>query len=153
MVESLAPDDSGRPWKSPEEWSKEEIHQLVIDHLGVDEVFARGYQLLVKLWSPPENDEYGLSRPDHDVRNQTIETTMGVVLRMGRDSFSDKGRFPSGPTVTYGEWAIFRGGQRQLQEINGEKIAFISDDRFLGPCDDPSKVVTGVKLEFDWAGQ
>ena len=149
----LAPDDSGNFWKPPHLWTREEIKQLVLDHIGMDVVFARGYQVLIMLWQPPQMTDYGLERTDHSLRNESVETCIGMVLRMGKDAFSDPKRFPSGPIITYGEWGIFRVGQRQIMEVNGKRIAYTNDDRALGPTSDPENVTTGIKLEFDWAGQ
>lgn len=149
----LAPDDSGLNWKPIQEWTEEEIHNLVIEHVGRDETFARGYSILIMLWSPPKVDEYGLEYTEQSLRNKSIESTMGLILRMGADAFTDGARFPSGPLVTYGEWGIFRGGQRQVMEVDGKKIAFVTDDRFIGVTLNPTKITTGIQLEHDWAGQ
>lgn len=159
---TIAPDDTGKTWKAPfvwtsnkayDQWSPHEIKNLVIENVGVDVLFARGYYILGLLYSPPEVDDLGLHETGHGLRNRSIETTIAKVLRMGDCAFKDRVRFPTGPTVTYGEWAIFRGGQRQINEVNGKQIAFITDDRFVGVCDDPTKVSTGSSLEAGWAGQ
>lgn len=151
--EILAPDDSGFSWKPPHEWTYKDIHELVMENLGVDCIFPRGYQLLIKLWAPASKTDFGLARTDHTLRNDSVETSIGRVLRMGRDAFNGDKRFPSGPLTTYGEWGIFRVGQRQIMEVNNQRVAFINDDRFLGPTSDPAKITTGIKLEFDWTGQ
>ena len=158
----LAPDDSGKNWKPPfiwkaniayDQWSSKEIDDLVLAEIGEDELFARGYNILALLYKAPETDDLGLTKPGHELRNKSIETTVAKVLRMGDCAFKDRVRFPTGPTVTYGEWGVFRGSQRQVQEVNGHQLAFITDDRFLGVAKHPEKVRTGSSLEFDWGGQ
>jgi hypothetical protein len=72
-------------WKSPFEWTEEEIHELVMEEVGEDTLFPRGYQVLIKLWMPPRelDDGCGLIRTDHMMRNERITTNIGRVLRMG----------------------------------------------------------------------
>jgi len=149
----FAPDDSGLPWKPPHLWTPKEIQDLVIESLGVDCMAARGYQILLKLWAPSRTTELGLERSDYTLKNQAVEACVGQVLRMGRDAFSDPARFPSGPTATYGEWMIFRINQRQIHQINSHKVAYVNDDRLLGPTNDPAAVLSGMRIETDWAGQ
>ena len=152
-AEWQAPDDSGRLWKPPHQWTHDEINELVLNEIGRDDIFARGYNILLKLWFPPESDENGLVQSDHAIRNSAVETTVGKILRMGRSAFGNPSRFPDGPLGTYGEWVMFRTGQRQIFEVNGIRLAHIADDRILGPVDDPEHVITGIQMEFDWAGQ
>lgn len=134
-------------------WTEDKIHDLVMECVGVDEVFPRGYQLLILLWSPPEVDANGLSMTDMEIKNTVSSTMVGKVLRMGEDAFCDPVRFPSGPLVTYGEWGIFRGSERQRIRKNGKDLAFITDDRFLGVDENPNTLQTHFDLQFEFSGQ
>lgn len=149
------PDDAGVTWKQPLLWQKEPklIHDLVMQEVGSDDISPRGFQVLIKLWMPPEKDELGWDNNDHFKRGEMQMATIGKVLRMGAEAFSDAGRFPLGPRITYGEWAIFRGTERQKIEVNGIMLAFVNDDRFMGVAKDPAKVKTAFDLEHDWADQ
>lgn len=139
-------------YKSPDYWTQEEIHNLVVDTIGVDEVFPRGYQVLIKLFEPKEVDSLGILRADRDIKEVVIGTMMGQILRMGRDAFDDKVRFPGGPTVTYGEWAIFRGSERQRIRLNGKDMAFVNDDRFLAVTTNPEGLETTFDLIHEFIG-
>lgn len=148
----LAPDDSGMPWKAPHLWTSEEVHQLVMDNIGVDIMFPRGFFVLVLLHSPEKEDESGLANPDHYINNESIETSIGLILRMGNEAFTDKRLFPFGPRYTYGEWVSFRTGQRDPKIINGKRVAFINDDRFQGMTTSP-KDVQSTNVEYSWGNQ
>lgn len=147
------PDDSGIKWKQPLVWQKEPklIHGLVMAEVGSDDISPRGFQVLIKLWTPEKVDELGWDNNDHFMRSQMQMATIGKVLRMGAEAFTDPVRFPLGPRVTYGEWAIFRGTERQKIEVNGTMLAFVNDDRFMGVAVDPAKVQTSFDLEHDWS--
>ncbi len=140
------------PWKSPFEWTDEEIHELVISHVGKDILFPRGYLVLIKLWMPPSEYESGLVRTDHIQRNERISTTIGCVLRIGSDAFREPRRFPGGPTVTFGEWGIFRSSERQLIQVGEHYLALLNDDRFVGVTTEPSDVKTTFDLEYEHVG-
>jgi hypothetical protein len=152
---NYCPDDSAVKWKQPFLWQKTPklIHDLVMTEVGSDEISPRGFQVLIKLWTPPEQSELGWDNNDHYKRGQMQMATIGKVLRMGAEAFCDIGRFPLGPRITYGEWAIFRGTERQKIEVNGIMLAFVNDDRFMGVAKDPTKVQTSFDLEHDWSDQ
>jgi len=141
-------------WKSPFEWTEEEIHELVMREVGEDTLFPRGYQVLIKLWMPERelDDVNGLIRTDHMMRNERITTNIGLVLRMGSEAFREQRRFPGGPTLTFGEWIIFRTGERNLIQCGEHFLAHLSDDRFLAMTTDPTNKKTTFDLEYEHVG-
>ena len=141
-------------WKSPFKWTEEEIHNLVMEEVGEDTLFPRGYQVLIKLWMPPRelDDGHGLIRTDHMMRNERITTNIGRVLRMGSEAFREQRRFPGGPTVTFGEWVVFRTGERNLIQCGEHFLAHLNDDRFIAMTTDPSNKKTTFDLEFEHVG-
>lgn len=136
----------------PFSWTEEEIHALVMEHVGVDIVKPRGFQVLVKIWMPDEMYKSGLARTDQIRRNERITSTVGLVLRMGNEAFTDPARFPCGARVTFNEWAIFRSTERQLIQANGHYLAFINDDRFVAVTTDPENIQTTFDLEYEHNG-
>lgn len=133
-------------WKSPFEWTDEEIHDLVMKEVGVDETFARGFKLLLKLWVPPEMDNNGVYFPE-TLRSNDI-SVIGMLIGMGDDAFRDPYRFPSGPTHTYGEWCIFRPYEDQkVKKLNKHLLTFISDERLVGLDTNPMTLKSALKLE------
>ena len=127
-------------------------HDLVMFILGEDCLFPRGYQVLIQLYAPPKIDEYGLERPEKDIKAEIRSTMTGRVLRFGEDAFQDTARFPSGPLVGLGEWGIFRGHERQHLRVNGIDVAFVTDDRFVGVTTAPEKVQTSFDPHHELTG-
>jgi hypothetical protein len=146
-----APDDTGNSWKHPYLWTPEEIHNLVMDEVGIDESSARGYQILVKLWTPPEEIN-GIVQIEQKRRDLMQTTCLGKILRMGKECFTDKARFPYGPRVTYGEWGLFRNTEKQKIEKNGVMLATLYDDRFILVEKNPVTLETSFSISADWAG-
>lgn len=141
-----------REFRAPHLWTEEEIHALVMEQVGVDETFPRGYQILVKVWSPPRELGGGFERSDHEIKNATGTSSVGIILRMGNDAFKDRSLFPTGPIVSYGEWAIFRGMERQKVMKAGQELAFVNDDRFIGVEENPSTLKTHFDVSYEFAG-
>ena len=150
-ISKFPPDDTFEEWKHPAYWSKEEIHDLVMREVGEDNTSPRGFYLLTKLWTPPAQTEGGVLRPEHEQKKQMIQCTIAKILRMGGDSFTDIGKFPSGPLVTYGEWGVFRGNERQPIGVGEHRLALIADDRFMCITRNPDKLKTSFELELEWA--
>ena len=139
-------------WKSPFDWTEQEIHKLVMNEVGMDILFPRGSQVLLKLWVPEKENEYGLLISDTSQRNERITTSIGKVIRMGPEAYLDNRRFPMGPLVTYNEWVVFSQTQRQLIAVNDSYLAYVYDDRFLGMTTNPAKLQTSFNLEYQWTG-
>ena len=150
---NFAPDDSGFEWKHPELWTPKEIHELVMSEVGVDETYPRGFQILIKLWTPSKIMPNGLERTDHEIKKLMTMCTIGKILRFGRDAFTDPARFPSGPLVTYGEWGLFGISQRQQIGKHDQRLALLSDDRFLATDTNPEDLQTAFEIEHEWADQ
>lgn len=133
-------------------WTPDEIHELVMKEVGVDDDFPRGYQVLVKLYSPSLVDAIGMHITDKEIDNVTRSTMVCKILRMGEDAFMDACRFPQGPTITFGEWVVFRGSERQRIRRNGKDLAYINDDRFLGKAENPEKLQTTFDVIHEFVG-
>ena len=135
-------------WKSPFEWTDKEVNELVMREVGSDIVFATGFKLLLKLWVPSEMDG-GVYIPE-TMRSNDI-SVMGMIIGMGEDAFRDPYRFPSGPTHTYGEWAIFRPYEDQkIKVCNKHLLTFISDERLVGLGKEVHNIQSALKLEEEY---
>lgn len=134
-----------KDWKSPFEWTDEEVHDLCMREIGSDDTFATGFKLLLKLWVPPEM-KGGVYIPE-TMRSNDI-SVVGMIIGMGGDAFMDPYRFPTGPTHTYGEWAIFRPYEDQKIKVNGNHlVTFISDERLVGSSVNVDTIKSALKLE------
>lgn len=134
---------------SPFDWTEEDINKHVTSIIGCDKDFPTGYNVLVKLWIPPEENEYGVLLTEHSRTKEMLTSVTGQVLRMGKSAFRDRARFPTGPLITYGQWGLFREHTRQVVQRNGHRIAYIHDDRFVAVIEDPSTLKTAFELQFE----
>lgn len=138
--------------KKLEEWTEEEIHNNVIKCIGIDQIHPVSYQVLVQLYAPEDKTEEGLYRADQTLKNEVRATSVGRVLRAGPDAFADPRRFPSGATVTYGEWYFFIPGNRVPFRQNGIELSTIHDDRFLFHVQDPSLLEVVFDPHYEMTG-
>ena len=139
-------------WKSPFEWTDEEVHELVIKELGYDAdvLFATGFKVLLKMWVPPKM-RGDLHIPDTLRKNDM--SVVGKVIGLGGDAFTDEGRFPSGPWCTYGDWVVFRPYEDQKLQVCGEHlVTLISDERVQCTTNAPDKIKTALKIEEEYRG-
>lgn len=140
-------------WRDPLSWSEEEINAHVEKTIGEDVLFPDRFYILVKLWIPPEvDDETGMTMTDHARYKPMISACVGQILRFGEDSFSEQQLFPKGHPYTYGEWVCFRSLDRQLFEVNRNRIAQIRDDKIVGFTNKPHRIKTSFDLEYEHVG-
>lgn len=150
-IAPYAPDDSGYKWDSPDRWSARRIHFHVIKHLGQDVVFPRGYEVLVKLWEPPEQTAAGIYTSETGNRELSYRGRCGLVLRMGAECCIKSSRFPIGSRFTYGEWVLFSMHHKEHIFINGHTLTNIRDDQIQAVTRNPELVITTVNM-FDELG-
>jgi hypothetical protein len=141
-----------KKWIEPKKWTEEQVHSLVMDEVGIDILFPVGFELLVKLWMPPEDDGSGILSTDHGRRNERIMTRVGKIIRMGPEAFKDISRFPMGPRATYGDWIIFRSMERDLIRIGEHDLAHLHDDRVRLITTAPDLIKTSFDLEYEHNG-
>ena len=133
-------------------WTIDKIHKLVMEEVGEDILFPRGFEILVKLWIPPVDDGSGIALTDHGRRNERITTRVGRVLRIGPEAYSDHNRFPYGPRCDYNEWIVFRSMERDLIRVNDHYLAHIHDDRVRLMTTHPERIQTTFDLEYEHNG-
>jgi hypothetical protein len=64
-----------------------------------------GYRVLIAM--PEIEDTYGESgiiKSSREVQLDTVMSTIGLVLDMGKQAYSDKERFPTGPWCKQGDY-------------------------------------------------
>lgn len=134
-------------WKSPFEWTDEEVHNLAVKEVGHDILFPVGFKVLLKLWVVPE--KVGTVHLPETLRNNEVGVT-GMVLGMGGDAFRNPGLFPSGPWCTYGDWVLFRPYEDQKVKIYGQHtLTYITDERIMSLADGAhiGNIQSTLKLE------
>jgi len=99
-----------------------------------------GYRVLIALPAIEEKYESGLVKADRTLHEERILSTMGVVLDMGAEAYSDKERFPTGPWCKVGDFVMFRPNSGTRFKVNGQELRLLNDDSIEAVVPDPKGV-------------
>jgi len=100
-----------------------------------------GYRLLIALPKVEEVYESGLIKSDKTLNEERIMSTMGVVLDMGAEAYSDKERFPNGPWCKVGDFVMIRPHTGTRFKVNGQEYRLLNDDSVEAVVADPRGIV------------
>jgi len=90
---------------------KERIEVEAIEEAELEASIPKpvGYRVLIALPNVEETfGESGLIKAESTRREEYILSTVGSVLDMGEQAYSDKERFPTGPWCKVGDHVMFR---------------------------------------------
>jgi len=100
-----------------------------------------GYRVLVAM--PEVEDTYGDSgiiKSSKEVQLDTVMSTIGLVLDMGKQAYSDKERFPTGPWCKQGDYVMFRMNTGTRFKVSGVEYRLMNDDSIEAVVTDPRGV-------------
>ena len=100
-----------------------------------------GYRVLVAM--PEVEDTYGESgiiKSNKEIHNEYIMSTIGVVLDMGAQAYSDKERFTTGPWCKTGDYVMFRANTGTRFKVGGVEYRLMNDDSIEAVVNDPRGV-------------
>jgi co-chaperonin GroES (HSP10) len=100
-----------------------------------------GYRVLVAM--PEVEDTYGESgiiKSSKEIHNEYIMSTIGVVLDMGEQAYSDKDRFPTGAWCKAGDYVMFRANTGTRFKVGGVEYRLMNDDSIEAVVNDPRGV-------------
>lgn len=100
-----------------------------------------GYMILVALPKVEESYESGIIKADRTRHEEYILATMGAVIDMGEEAYSDKDRFPNGPWCKIGDFVMFRPNTGTRFKVNGSEYRLMNDDSIQAVVADPRGVV------------
>ena len=100
-----------------------------------------GYHILVALPKVEEAYESGIIKADRSQREEYIMSTMGVVIDMGDQAYSDKERFPTGAWCNVGDFVMFRPHTGTRFKVNGQELRLLNDDSIQAIVPDPRGIV------------
>lgn len=100
-----------------------------------------GYMVLVALPKVEEQYESGIIKADRTRHEEYIMSTMGAVIDMGGEAYSDKDRFPNGPWCKVGDFVMFRPNTGTRFKVNGAEYRLMNDDSIQAIVTDPRGVV------------
>ena len=95
------------------------------------------YHLLCVL--PEIDDKYdsGLIKADKTVYFEEVMSPVLFVMAVGPDAYSDKTRFPSGPSCKVGDFVLVRPNTGTRLKIHGREFRIINDDSVEAVVQDP----------------
>ena len=100
-----------------------------------------GYRVLIALPNVEETfGDSGLVKASSTVREEYILSTIGVVLDMGAEAYSDTERFPTGPWCKVGDYVMFRANTGTRFKVDGQEYRLMNDDSIEAVVDDPRAV-------------
>ena len=96
-----------------------------------------GYMVLIALPDVAEAYEQGLLKSDQTMREEYILSTMGLVVDMGMQAYSDKERFPNGAWCKKGDCVMFRPNSGTRFKIGSNEFRLLEDDSIQAIVPDP----------------
>jgi len=100
-----------------------------------------GYRVLVALPNVDETyGESGLVKSTQTVRDEYVLSTVGAVIEMGGQAYSDKERFPNGPWCEVGDYVMFRANTGTRFKVGTQEYRLMNDDSIEAVVADPRAV-------------
>lgn len=100
-----------------------------------------GYRVLVAL--PEVEETFGDSRIIKSNQEQHLDhvlSTIGLVVDMGLEAYSDKERFPSGAWCKEGDYVMFRANTGTRFKVGKTEFRLMNDDSVEAVVADPRAV-------------
>ena len=122
---------------------KERIEEEAIEEAELEASIPKpvGYRVLIALPNVEETfGDSGLIKADQTRREEYILSTVGVVLDMGAEAYSDKERFPTGPWCKVGDYVMFRANTGTRFKVGKQEYRLMNDDSIEAVVDDPRAV-------------
>ena len=96
-----------------------------------------GFRILIAIPEKEEKTEGGILKAEETLRNETVSTIVGFVLKMGPDCYKDYAKFPTGPWCSEGDWVVMRAYSGTRINIHGKEFRLINDDTVEAVVNDP----------------
>jgi co-chaperonin GroES (HSP10) len=124
--------------------------QVAVNEVVTDEEMEQqipkpvGYRVLIALPTIEETYDSGIVKADRTLNEERILSTMGIVLDMGAEAYSDKERFPTGPWCKIGDFVMFRPNSGTRFRVNGQELRLLNDDSIEAVVPDPKGITRAV---------
>jgi len=103
-----------------------------------------GYRLLIALPTIEKEFDSGIAKAERTLNEERIMTTVGVVLDMGAEAYSDTSRFPHGAWCKIGDYVVIRPHTGTRLNVNGQELRLINDDSIEAVVADPRGVTRAI---------
>jgi co-chaperonin GroES (HSP10) len=110
---------------------QEKIDEVKISEEEMDAYIPKpvGYRVLIALPNVEETfGDSGLIKADQTRREEYILSTIGAVVDMGDEAYSDKERFTNGPWCKVGDYVMFRANTGTRFKIGNQEYRLMNDD-------------------------
>jgi len=84
-----------------------------------------------------EYSESGILKSAVAMQHEEVLTPVLFVMDVGPDAYSDKERFPSGPSCKVGDFVLIRPNSGSRLKIHGQEFRIINDDSVEATDEDP----------------
>ena len=99
-----------------------------------------GYRVLVALPNVEETFSGGILKAAKTLHEEYILSTIGVVLDMGEQAYTDNDRFPTGPWCKAGDYVMFRANTGTRFKVGAQEYRLMNDDSIEAIVNDPSGI-------------
>ncbi len=99
-----------------------------------------GYHLLIALPEVEEEFEGGILKANKTMRDELILSSIGLVLDMGDQAYSDPSRFPTGPWCKVGDYVMFRPNTGTRFRIGATEYRLLNDDSVQAIVPNPKAI-------------
>jgi co-chaperonin GroES (HSP10) len=110
---------------------QEKIDEVKISEEEMDAYIPKpvGYRVLIALPNVEETfGDSGLIKADQTRREEYILSTIGAVVDMGDEAYSDKERFTNGPWCKVGDYVMFRANTGTRFKLGNQEYRLMNDD-------------------------
>lgn len=100
-----------------------------------------GYRLLIALPTVEETfSDTSIVKGNKTIREEYILSTIGLVLDVGGQAYSDPDRFPSGPWCKPGDYVMFRANTGTRFKIGNQEYRLMNDDSVEAVVPNPKAI-------------
>ncbi len=99
-----------------------------------------GYYILIRPTSVKEKTKGGIILPDSTKEDIAYLTTVGKVLRIGKDAYIDTNRYPNGPWCKEGDYVCYGKHSGQKFFYKGIRLLLLMDDQISMVVDNPKEL-------------
>jgi len=96
-----------------------------------------GFKILIALPEMTEKTSGGVMLPDSMKSAEETASIIGYVIKLGKEAYSDKSRFPEGPWCAEGDFVMFRSYSGTRFKVMGKEFRIINDDTVEAVVEDP----------------
>lgn len=99
-----------------------------------------GWRILILPYQGQTMSEGGIHLPDQAQERESRATVCGYVLRVGKQSYSDYGKYGA-PWCKEGDWVIFGRYVGSRFRIEGGEVRLLNDDEILATISSPEDIL------------